>query len=153
MKHFIKKEEIETKEHTKIYNITSSIKNIIENSKITEGHVLIQPMHTTIGIYLNEGEKLLFEDLIKHLDNQAPQTKEKYKHNNIPERNCSPDEPENAHSHIKAALYSNPLLSLILHQGKLQLGKYQKILLAEFDGPCPRKHKEKRTYTISILGE
>ncbi len=153
MRHFLKKGEIETKVHSKIYDITPSIERIIEESGFREGHVLVQPMHTTVGIYLNEEERFLFEDLIEHLNNQAPQIKRKYKHDNIAERDCPHDEPENGHSHIKASLYSNPSLALILHLEKLQIGRYQRILFAEFDGPCPRKHKEKRNYLVSIMGE
>jgi thiamine phosphate synthase YjbQ (UPF0047 family) len=67
--------------------------------------------------------------------------------------NCPVDEPVNGHSHIRAACYSNPSLSLILHKGKIQLGTYQRILFAEFDGPCPRKHKSVRKYLVSVIGE
>ncbi len=153
LKHFIKKEETETKEHTRIYDITPSVEKLVEESKLKEGHVLIQPLHTTVGIYLNEGERFLFEDLIRHLNDQSPQIKGRYRHDNIAERDCPGDEPENGHSHIKATLYSNPSLSLILSCGKLQIGTYQRILFAEFDGPCPREHKEKRQYLVSIIGE
>ena len=48
---------------------------------------------------------------------------------------------------------SYPSLSLIIFGGKLQMGKYQRILMSEFDGPCPRKHKSKRRYAISIIGD
>ncbi len=153
MRHFAKKEGIETKEHTGIYNITPSVERLVKESGFIEGHVLVQPMHTTTGIYVNEGESFLFEDLIRHLDDQAPRIKGRYRHDNISERNCPDDEPENGHSHIKATLYSNHSLALVLYQGQLQLGKYQRILFAEVDGPCPRKHKEKRQYLVSIIGE
>ena len=152
MKYFVKKEEIETKEHSEIYEITEQIEKATGESGIKEGHVIVQPMHTTIGIYLNEGEERLLKDFIIHLSNSVPQIEGKYLHDNISERDCPEDEPLNGHSHIKSALYSNPSLSLILMNGKLQLGRYQKILLAEFDGPCPRKNKEKRSYMISIVG-
>jgi secondary thiamine-phosphate synthase enzyme len=153
MKHFMKKEGLETREHSKIYDITPSVERLVKESGFREGHILVQPMHTTTGVYLNEGERFLFEDLISHLNNQAPKVKGRYRHDNIPERDCPDDEPENGHSHIKATLYSNPSLSLVLSKGKLQVGKYQRILFAEFDGPCPRKHKEKRQYLVSIIGD
>ena len=153
MKHFVKKEELETKEHTEIYDITPSVESLVKESGFEEGHVLVQPIHTTTGIYVNEGERFLFEDLIRHLNDYVPQIKGRYRHDNISERDCPDDEPENGHSHIKATLYSNPSLSLVLHQGQLQLGKYQRILFAELDGPCPRKYKEKRQYLVSIIGE
>ena len=153
MKHFVKKEGLETKEHTKIYDITPSIERLVEESGFQQGHVLVQSMHTTTGIYVNEGEKFLFEDLVRHLNDQSPQIKGRYRHDNIAERDCPDDEPENGHSHLKAALYSNNSVGLVLYEGRLQIGEYQRILFAEFDGPCPRKHKGKRQYLVSIIGE
>ncbi|MFH1521350.1 MAG: secondary thiamine-phosphate synthase enzyme YjbQ [archaeon] len=155
MNHFLKKEEIETRDHSRVYDITSPIEKAIEESKIKNGHILIQPLHTTVGIYLNEGEPRLLEDLVIQLNKRAPQTKGAYLHDDIDKRedDCPDDEPENGHSHIKATFYSNPSLALVLYNEKLQIGKYQRILFAEFDGPCPRKHKNKRQYLISIIGE
>jgi secondary thiamine-phosphate synthase enzyme len=153
MKSFVKKMELETKEHSKIYDVTEKVVKVIRESGFKEGHVLVQAMHTTVGLYVNEGESFLFEDLIRHLNDMAPRIKGKYRHDNIAERDCPPDEPENGHSHIKTALYSNPCVSLIMSNGKLQLGKYQRILFSEFDGPCPRKHKSKRKIMIHIIGD
>ena len=155
MKHFLKKEEIKTSEHTEVYDITPIVKKSIENSGFLQGHILIQPMHTTVGIYLNENEERLLCDIKINLERVAPQIRGRYLHDDIEKRKdmCPDDEPINGHSHIKSALYSNPSLSLILSEGKLQIGTYQRILFAEFDGPCPRKHKSKRTILISIIGE
>jgi len=153
MRHFLKKEEIETNQHTQLYDITSVIENIVGDSKINNGHVLIQPLHTTVGIYINEGELRLLEDMVIQLNQRVPEGIGKYLHDDLAKRDCPPDEPLNGHSHIKAAFYSNPSVSLVLFDGRLQIGKYQRILFAEFDGPCPRKHKEKRQYLVSIVGE
>ena len=153
MKHFIIKEEFETFEQTKIYNITENILKIIKKSEIKNGHVLIQVLHTTVGIYINEGEERLLEDFVIYLNRIAPNIKGYYRHDDISKRDCPEDEPINGHSHIKSAFFSNPSVSLILLGGELQLGKYQRILFAEFDGPCPRKHKTKRGILISIFGE
>ena len=142
-----------TKESTRIYDITEEIRRLVESSGIKNGNVVIQSLHTTVGIYLNEGEERLLNDFIIHLSRKVPQIKGRYLHDDIEKRNCPKDEPLNGHSHIKSALYSNASLCLILFKGEIQLGKYQKILFAEFDGPCPRKHKEKRNYLVSIIGE
>ena len=153
MRYFLRKSELATDKHAEIYDITENVEEIVRDSEIREGHVLVQPLHTTVGIFLNENESRLFEDLVIHLSERVPQIKGKYLHDDIAERNCPPDEPLNGHSHIKSAFYSNPSLSLILYGGELQLGEYQRILFAEFDGPCPRKNKGKRKYLTSIIGE
>ena len=153
MNYFLKESELASDKHTEVYDITESVLESVGESRIRNGHVLIQPLHTTVGIFLNENEPRLFKDLVIHLSEQAPQIKGKYLHDDIAERNCPPDEPLNGHSHIKSAFYSNPSLSLVLHEGELQLGEYQRILFAEFDGPCPRENKGKRKYLTSIIGE
>jgi len=153
MKCVLKKGEIVTGDSTKIYDITKDIKKIVENSEVKNGQIIIQPLHTTAGVYLNEGEERLLQDFIIYLSRKVPQIKGRYLHDDLDKRDCPKDEPLNGHSHIKSALYSNSSLSLILSKGKLQLGKYQRILFAEFDGPCPRKHKSKREYIVSIIGE
>jgi secondary thiamine-phosphate synthase enzyme len=124
----------------------------IAESGIRNGHVLIQSKHTTTGILLNENEAGLLEDIIKHLTQQVPEDKE-YQHDDLSKRDCPPDEPLNGHSHLKAAHYTITSLALVLHDSELQAGKYQRIFFAEFDGPCPRKHKSVRKYLVSIIGE
>jgi secondary thiamine-phosphate synthase enzyme len=153
MKYHLNRYKLETTKGTRIYDITDKVISFIKKSKTKNGHILIQPLHTTSGIYINENEKGLFKDLIKHLKKAVPELKGKYLHDDLIKRNCPPDEPINGHSHIKSVLYSNPSLTLILSKGNLQLGKYQRILFTEFDGPCPRKNKEKRQVLISIIGE
>ena len=152
MEHFTKIIEIETKKHSKFYDITNKINHIVKESKIKEGHIIIQSLHTTCGLYINEGEERLLEDFILYLNRMAPAGNEFYLHDNIAERDCPEDEPENGHSHIKTAFYSHNSLNLIVAKRKIQLGQYQRILFAELDGPCPRKHKSKRKIIISILG-
>jgi secondary thiamine-phosphate synthase enzyme len=150
---FFKEESIETDRHCKLYDITENIKNGGIESGLSEGQVLIQSAHATAGLYVNENEERLLEDFVLYLNRQAPRGNEFYLHDNIAERDCPDDEPENGHSHIKAAFYSNASVGLVLHDKKLHLGKYQRVFFAEFDGPCPRKHKSNRTYLISIIGE
>lgn len=152
MRCFFRVCDMATRGLTEIHDLTDEIINYIRESKIKNGHILIQPMHTTVGIYLNEAEPRLLEDFTRELGNRVP-IKGEYLHDDIEKRSdCPSDEPINDHSHLKSAFFSNPSLSLIIFGGKLQIGKYQKILFAEFDGPCPRKHKTRRRYAISIIG-
>lgn len=153
MRHFFKKESLKTKENCRFYDITGKVEEAIEEANIKEGQMLIQSVHATAGLYVNEAEDRLLDDFVLYLNREAPRDKGLYLHDDITERDCPDDEPLNGHSHIKSTFYSNPSIGLIISKGKLQLGKYQRILFAEFDGPCPRKHKTKRNYLISIIGE
>jgi thiamine phosphate synthase YjbQ (UPF0047 family) len=54
MKHFVKEGNLQTKAEDKFYDITEEVEKIVRNSGINDGHILVQPMHTTVGIFLNE---------------------------------------------------------------------------------------------------
>ncbi len=152
MRCFFRECDLTTDSLTEIYDLTDELINYIAESRIKNGHVLVQPMHTTVGIFLNEGEPRLIQDFKRELNSMIPFEGD-YLHDDIHKRmDCPPDEPVNCHSHLKSAFFSNPSVSLIIFGGKLQLGKYQRILFWEFDGPCPRKHKTKRRYAVSIIG-
>jgi secondary thiamine-phosphate synthase enzyme len=145
--------DLVTRELTEIHDLTDEVINYVLESNIKNGHVLIQPMHTTVGIYLNEGEPRLIRDFERGLDKRVL-LEDGYLHDDIDKRlDCPPDEPINGHAHLKSAFFSNPSLSLAVFNGELQVGKYQRILFGEFDGPCPRKHKTRRRYVVSIIGD
>ncbi len=129
--------DLATGSSTEVYDLTDEILNYVAESRIRNGHLLIQPMHTTVGIYLNEGESRLFRDFVAGVEKRM---------------SCSPNELVDCHSHLKSAFLSNPSLSLVIFGGVLQMGKYQRILFAEFDGPCPREHRSRRRYAVSIIG-
>lgn len=142
-----------TGELTEMRDLTDEIINYVLESKIRNGHILIQPMHTTVGIYLNEAEPRLLRDFVREIKKRVP-IEGDYLHDDIDKRlDCPPDEPINCHAHLKSAFFSNPSLSMVIFGGELQMGKYQRILFGEFDGPCPRKHKTRRKYAVSIIGE
>jgi len=75
-----------------IHDSTDEVINYVLESKIKNGHVLIQPMHTTVGIYLNEGEPRRIRDFIRELDERVP-FEDKYLHDDIEKRlDCSLDD-------------------------------------------------------------
>ena len=150
---FIKEVNLETKSNFGFYDITNNIEKILCDSGFSNGSLVVQSLHTTVGIFVNEAEERLANDFKIYLSRKVPQVKGWYLHDDIDKRNCSPDEPLNAHSHLKSVFYSNPSVALIFLDSKLALGKYQRIFFAEFDGPCPRKHKDSRKYLVGVFGE
>ena len=150
MRCFFRMSDLATGNLIEMRDITDEIINYIRESQIKNGHILIQPMHTTVGIYLNEGSSNL--NLVKEIDLRFF-----FEHGCLPnnkdnKRDCSTNELFNHHAYLKSMFFSNPNLSLIIFGGKLQIGEGQRILFAEFDGPCPRDHKDRRRYVISIIG-
>ena len=128
-------------------DVTSEVKKFVSESSVKNGLVNIQIMHTSAALIFNENEPLLLEDIKNNLEEQAPKSAS-YQHDNFDKRtvNVCKNECVNGHSHCKAIrLPSTVTLNLI--DGKLQLGQWQSIILAELDSPRPRKIQ------VQVIGE
>jgi len=136
---------IETRQGFNLHNITARVQEVITSSGISVGIVAVTSQHTTTAITLNEDEERLRSDIENHFEKLAPAGLP-YLHNDIHLRDCDPDEPENAHSHLVAMLIGSSE-SIAVRQGRLQLGKWQSLLLAELDGPRERR------VSVQIIGE
>lgn len=139
--------EYQTKQELDFIDITEAVLDFVRESKIQNGLVNIQSLHTTAALMLNENEPLLTADLKKNLEKTAPKS-ETYRHDNLQERtvNVCADECINGHAHCKAIhLPANLTLNLI--DGKIQLGQWQRIFFIELDRPRARKVQ------IQIIGE
>ncbi len=117
--------------------ITEHIQSFLDTSQQLEGVVCAFSQHSTVGIIVNEMEERLILDLGKWLEEMAP-IAQGYKHDDLHLReNIPEDEPKNAHSHLRALLLGNHV-NVPFKNGKLQLGKYQEIIMVELDGPRDR---------------
>ncbi|MDD3487434.1 MAG: secondary thiamine-phosphate synthase enzyme YjbQ [Candidatus Moranbacteria bacterium] len=128
-------------------DITDKVKTKLKRAGIRRGVINIQSLHTTMAVIVQEGEPLLIGDLKKTLEKVAPRTV-KYMHDNFEIRtvNMNPNEPVNGHSHCKALfLTTSSFLNII--DGKLQLGKWQRIFAVELDNARPRQ------IALQIIGE
>ncbi len=138
--------ELETDRGISIYNITPQLKDILENSSVKNGQVLVFSRHTTTALAINEYEKRLLEDVKVYLRKLAPES-DKYLHNDLHLRpNIPPDEPMNAHSHLMAMTLSTSEVIPVV-DGKLALGTWQSVLFFDLDGP------RKRNVLVQISGE
>jgi secondary thiamine-phosphate synthase enzyme len=137
--------ELETGEGIALHDLMPGIKDAIANSGIKNGFVTVTSQHTTTAIAINENEERLVEDVKTFLNRLIPPN-DRYLHNDIALRDCPPDEPENAHSHLAAMLLgSSEVIALV--EGQLQLGQYQSVMLYELDGP------RKRKVNVQVYGE
>ena len=117
--------------------ITEYIQGLLDKSQLLEGVVCAFSQHSTVGMIVNEMEERLMLDLGKWLEEMAP-IAQGYKHDDLLLReNIPEDEPKNAHSHLRALLLGNHV-NVPFKNGKLQLGKYQDIIMVELDGPRNR---------------
>lgn len=120
-------------------DLTERIAGIVTNSGVQFGIVNIQTRHTTTGIMVNENEPLLREDIERMLECVAP-ADAAYSHDDLNRRtvNLSPGEPENGHSHCRAALVgASETLNVV--EGRMDLGQWQRIFLVELDSSRDRQ--------------
>jgi len=124
----LKEFKISTSEKQELIDITEEVRQIIKNSRVEKGICIVYVPHATAGILVNENyDASVCNDIINKLEEIAPSTG-RYEHDKV---------DNNAHSHIKASIIG-PSETLIIKGGKLILGTWQGIGLAEFDGPKTR---------------
>jgi secondary thiamine-phosphate synthase enzyme len=137
--------ELDTGRGISLHDLMADIREAVAGSGIRNGFVTVTSQHTTTAITINEHETRLLEDVKAFLARLIPPG-DRYLHNDIQLRDCPPDEPENAHSHLASMLLgSSEVISLV--NGDLVLGQYQSVMLVELDGPRLRK------VSVQVYGE
>ena len=121
-----------------IIDLTDRVEAFLGAVRLETGWVNVQSRHTTTGLVVNEHEPLLLEDLAGLLERLAPRGAD-YAHDALHRRaNVPPDERPNGHSHAKAVLLW-PSETLNVTGARLGLGRWQRVLLLELDGPRDRE--------------
>jgi secondary thiamine-phosphate synthase enzyme len=126
-----------TKKHREYVHITPQVETIVRNSGIKDGLTLVSAMHITAGVYVNDNEDGLIQDIDQWLEKLAP-FREEYKHHQTGE--------DNGDSHLKAILVHHQVI-LPVTNSKLLLGTWQRVFYAEFDG-----QRSKRVL-VAVMGE
>ena len=116
--------QFRTEKRMDFLNITAKIQAVIKKSGVSDGLVLINPMHITAAVYVNDAELGLIEDFKEWLEKLAP-AKPDYKHHWTGE--------DNADAHIKRQLMGHQV-TMAITNSQLDLGPWEQIYYAEFDG-------------------
>ena len=128
-----------TKERMAFLNITLQVREALKKSGIREGLCLVNPMHITASVYINDDEEGLIDDYKRFLEKWVPhEPVSHYHHNRTGE--------ENADAHIKRQLMGREAI-IAVTGGNLDFGPWEQIFYAEFDG-----RRQKRVL-IKIIGE
>ena len=122
-----------TTERTELFNITERINDIVRKSGVREGLVHLQSLHTTTSVFINEWQDALLEDIKTYIEG-AVSRERPWRHNDPLYSDC---ERQNADSHLRGMLMGQTLC-LQVRNASVLLGTWQKIILAEFDGPRTR---------------
>ena len=126
-----------TKQRREIVRITDEVAAIVKTSGVQEGMVLVSAMHITAGVYVNDAESGIIADLDEMLERLAPHNPD-YQHHRTGE--------DNGDAHLKSLLVHHQVIVPVT-EGKLDLGPWQQVYYAEFDG------RRRKRVIIKVMGE
>lgn len=129
--------KIKTQKRIDFINITEKVKQIVRESGVIDGIVLVNPMHITASVFINDAESGLIKDFEEWLENLAPK-KLDYHHHQTGE--------DNGFSHLWRTIMGRETV-VSVSNGELDLGTWEQIFYGEFDG-----QREKRIL-VKVLGE
>ncbi len=126
-----------TQKHREYINITQRVAEVVAQSQIQEGMVLVSAMHITAGVFVNDAESGLLADIDEWLEELAPSGQD-YRHHRTGETNGD--------AHLKNLLVHHQVIVPITN-GQLDLGPWQQVFYAEFDG------QRRKRLIIKAMGE
>jgi secondary thiamine-phosphate synthase enzyme len=126
-----------TSEQREFINITGQVEDLVRRSGIAEGFVLVSAMHITAGVYVNDAEDGLIADIEEWLEGLAP-FRQDYRHHRTGETNGD--------AHLKSLLVHHEVIVPVTN-GSLDLGPWQQVYYAEFDG------RRRKRVILKALGE
>ncbi len=127
----------ETPKPREFINITGRVEDFIAKNNITEGLVLVSAMHITSAVYVNDAEQGLIQDIEEWLEGLAPYRQD-YRHHRTGE--------SNGDAHLKNLLMHHQVVVPVTG-GRLDLGPWQQIYYAEFDG------QRRKRLIVKVMGE
>ena len=137
MKSYTEHQWFNVKNRIEFVNITDKIQQAVDKSKIKEGLVLVNAMHITASVYINDAESGLINDYQKWLKELVPMERE-YEHNMTGE--------DNAYAHLMRTIMGREVV-VAISNSKLDFGPWEQIYYAEFDG------QRKKRVMVKIIGE
>ncbi len=126
-----------TKQKREFVNVTAPVEAALAKSGIREGFALVSAMHITAGVYVNDAEDGLIADIAEWVEKLAPEGPD-YRHHRTGETNGD--------AHLKSLLIGHEVIVPVT-DGKLDLGPWQQVYYAEFDG------RRRKRVVIKIIGE
>ncbi|HCX73507.1 MAG TPA: secondary thiamine-phosphate synthase enzyme [Candidatus Cloacimonas sp.] len=138
MKSYRKELWFHTSKRRELINITSQVEECVQESSVEEGLCLVNAMHITASVFINDDEPGLHNDYEKWLEKLAPEKPySQYQHNGF---------EDNADAHLKRTVMGREVVVAIT-EGKLDFGPWEQIFYGEFDG------KRRKRVLVKIIGE
>ena len=133
---------VESAKPFELVDVTPQVEDVVRESSIQAGAALVFSRHTTAAIVINEAEPGLQQDMERMLERLASRAGE-YAHNAM--ARTIPNEPENGHAHLRHLLLGASETVPVV-EGRLHLGTWQRVFLAELDGP------RRREVVVQVMG-
>jgi secondary thiamine-phosphate synthase enzyme len=133
---------LQTEGRTEVSDITKLVRDALLRSSVTAGIALVNTLHTTCALFVNEYQSALMHDIMVLAERLVPE-RGGFRHDDPRYSDC---ERGNAHAHLRTALFGRNV-ALAVTGGELTLGRFQSVIFVEFDGPRSRE------ITVQILGE
>ena len=127
----------DTKSRRDLINITSKVEEVVRAAGIREGLCLVSAMHITAGIWVNDHEQGLWQDFWEWVETLAPSGRD-YQHHQTGE--------DNGDAHLKRTLVHHQVM-LPVTEGRLDLGPWEQVFYAEFDG------QRRKRVVVKVIGE
>jgi len=124
---------VQTEQRVEVIDLTTRVMEFVRRFPISEGLVSIWSMHTTCTLFINEYQAALLADITRFLEHMVARDAE-YLHNDPAHSDC---DRMNADSHLRAMLLGHNV-TLQISGGEVVLGQWQRVLMAELDGPRAR---------------
>jgi len=128
----------DTANRQEIVNITPQLEAALSKSGIKEGICLVNAMHITSSVFINDDEQGLHKDFLQWLEGLAPYGKDRYDHNLTGE--------DNADAHLKRTVMGREVV-IAVTKGKFDFGPWEQVFYGEFDG------QRKKRVLVKIIGE
>jgi secondary thiamine-phosphate synthase enzyme len=139
MKHKTEYINLKTNSRREFVNITKQVRKTVDESGVTEGLCLVNSMHISSSIFINDNEMGLHKDFDKWLEQLAPHSPaSQYRHNDTGE--------DNADAHLKRQIMGRDVVIAITN-GKLDFGPWEQVFYGEFDGQRNKK------VLVKVIGE
>jgi len=129
---------LNTKKRVEFVNLTPNVEKVLAKSNIQEGLCLVNAMHVTASVFINDEERGLKEDFKQWLEGLVPEDVDRYRHNLTGE--------DNGYAHLRRTIMGREVVVAVT-KGKLDFGPWEQIFYAEFDGQRPKR------ILVKVIGE
>jgi secondary thiamine-phosphate synthase enzyme len=151
LRHRFENHDLVTERASQLIDVTDDVLDVVARSEVRNGMALVYSPHTTCAVVINELENGFAEDFADFLDDVAPAEGRYYRHDDLDIRTQGIEEDTadfpNGHSHIRAGLLSSASQTIPIVDGRLMLGRWQRVFFCELD-----RSRERKVF-IQVIGE